>query len=1423
MIQHVGKEHAPAGTSDVHDCSRAKLASPPLTRTENARPRGQLLETVLFSMDQRQRQCFLDSASSDAVAYVNREAVWDEPLAIKLTRAAQTELGALFQTTEKPAASPNVQSTVGHADLLKAVKTELETGAVLSWTPTKASAEELQARGRPVTVSSRRFSIECRLYPGENAKGASLVAIHLQPPPGPEDKGKKEERKNRSSLKKLHVRGSWEVHSVDASDSAYIDVAALERIASEYTCGILSRGFRDPSCERLVTLEGLLKIWHIAYRYSFELRSAEDGQLILKIQGPREPVSKLEQLSVYPEDGGCDEPIAGSKKSSGWQWPITLKQVKPIAEAGTGMVRCTLAYPSNTAVPSSGYVIDGGVDSQLRKQREAIDYVRKNGQGRAIHVTRLATIVNRSDWLRLEPCSCPVNTLRLLDQHLTERQRQAVATAIATPDICLIHGAPGTGKTRVICEVIQQAAARDWKILLVAPTHVAVDNVIERIGESDDLNPVRCVSENRRSDLTEFTRKFTYQERFESLPAECRRKVEEDISQLTERRNLIDKAVGMLEGLPSLRARIDDLCARGAHLIEQLETLTEDVRREFNRALRDTQAAVKAAEKACSRSEQRLEMAKSSVEKAAQRVGQVGSESYSNEDLKRFEAAQAKVGATYERRLATVREEHDIIRQKVVTTENAIAESQADLDEARAILRELDSGTVPARIQTAIRRRVKKVSMEQDSIVEAKNHEVQQTKKAHQLQQAKVDQLERQLASIRAKQTDLTRIRVRPWWGRCWHATWWKSLFVDYEAVVTRHYTELNRAMESLSILDSRIKQAEASAEQAYKAKENAIESARSLELQKQREVYESRRVQLPEKLDRLSRQVTQEKSERQAAETSVKLAEGALNEARQAARQAARMHLRWDTAVQFKTARRGVRICQAERQSAQLALSQAQESIAQLESSIAEACEQRRVQLNSQAEEVGLALNEARQALDDTRTVVQGLLSRSLPETPVEVKVTIDQLRQEMPEIEARRTFLSDWRDYVVRASDKLGQRLASYTNLVCATTIGIASDEHFGGRKALEQRQFDLCIIDEAGKVTETEFLVAAIRAKKWVLLGDHKQLPPYYDSRLDAYFAKVNEINRDTGKPLYDTTPLRKSIFETLWEGIETGPGRRSLRANGRGVFLDVQRRMHPDIALFVSHMFYEEGYLSPADPDFAQSKQMHLSDFERAVTFIEVCPPKDSPGWEVNLKHSAYRKRLPISRDTGYANRKEAEQVVEVLKRLLLERAVQNEQEDLKRNQDHVPVIGIIAFYAGQVEWIRQLIRDNEEIQARRSAEPTTDREYMCRGGIRVAIDTVDGFQGKECPIIILSFTRSNRKKKIGFVDDPNRLNVAMSRARKKLILLGDTQTLVNRSKAADEAVREGGGPDCIRTEREFFVKLVEHIEDRGEFKKYFQTR
>ncbi len=123
----------------------------------------------------------------------------------------------------------------------------------------------------------------------------------------------------------------------------------------------------------------------------------------------------------------------------------------------------------------------------------------------------------------------------------------------------------------------------------------------------------------------------------------------------------------------------------------------------------------------------------------------------------------------------------------------------------------------------------------------------------------------------------------------------------------------------------------------------------------------------------------------------------------------------------------------------------------------------------------------------------------------------------------------------------------------------------------------------------------------------------------------------------------------------------------------------------------------------------------------------------------------------------SNPEEAQLVIRHLK-LLLQQYYQN-------NSKEVISVGIISPYKEQVQYITHKMEEDEEFK---------------NFPIRLAIKTVDGFQGQERDIIYISLVRSNDDKDIGFLNDFRRMNVALTRAKKKLVVIGDSATLSNHS-------------------------------------------
>lgn len=300
----------------------------------------------------------------------------------------------------------------------------------------------------------------------------------------------------------------------------------------------------------------------------------------------------------------------------------------------------------------------------------------------------------------------------------------------------------------------------------------------------------------------------------------------------------------------------------------------------------------------------------------------------------------------------------------------------------------------------------------------------------------------------------------------------------------------------------------------------------------------------------------------------------------------------------------------------------------------------------------------------------------------------------------------------------------LIASTQVIAGTCIGAV------GVKGILDIDFDLCIVDEASKATPTELLVPLSRSRRWILVGDPRQLPPFEDEALhnDQLLAK------------YDLHPedIRETLFDRLLQLLPEG-----CRAP-----LLVQHRMVPPIGNLVSECFYD-GALRSAEQALDSGLARVLA---RPAVWMTTCE---------------LHGRLETRNDFSYANQCEGR----VIARLL---------DGLNRQADASGARYSVALLSGYLAQIKLLRR---EIARRLDAWQAIDIEC----------NTVDAFQGREADIAIYSVTRSNTEGDIGFLRDIRRLNVALSRGRKYLVIVGDH--LFAKSATGENP----------------FAKVVDHIE------------
>ena len=264
-----------------------------------------------------------------------------------------------------------------------------------------------------------------------------------------------------------------------------------------------------------------------------------------------------------------------------------------------------------------------------------------------------------------------------------------------------------------------------------------------------------------------------------------------------------------------------------------------------------------------------------------------------------------------------------------------------------------------------------------------------------------------------------------------------------------------------------------------------------------------------------------------------------------------------------------------------------------------------------------------------------------------------------------------------------------------------------------------FDWVIVDEAGKATPPEILVPICLGRKVVLVGDHKQLPPVVDEAL----LKLQDKERMN----ISKEDLELSLFEYL---------ERSLSDDCKNI-LDEQYRMNPVIGDLISNLFYEGKLISKTSKE---EKTIPLKIYEsKPLVWLSTASKSD-------------RKEERIS--DSYRNTCEVKLIFEQL----LE--IDEELGELKLKKE----TAIIAGYRGQRDWLTRLYESS----------------YKARfHNMTIEINTVDAFQGRETDIVFYSIVRSNDDGNLGFLKDVRRLNVAFSRARELLVVVGDHQCAQRR--------------------------------------------
>ena len=325
-----------------------------------------------------------------------------------------------------------------------------------------------------------------------------------------------------------------------------------------------------------------------------------------------------------------------------------------------------------------------------------------------------------------------------------------------------------------------------------------------------------------------------------------------------------------------------------------------------------------------------------------------------------------------------------------------------------------------------------------------------------------------------------------------------------------------------------------------------------------------------------------------------------------------------------------------------------------------------------------------------------------------------------------------------------RINSELFGEARVIACTLVGSA-------HRLLEGMKFGTLFIDEAAQALEAACWIPMRRASRVILAGDHCQLPPTVKS--------IAALRAGLGKTLMERIAENKPEVVTL---------------------LKIQYRMNDEIMRFSSDWFYG-GKVESAP----QIKYRSVLDYDHPITWIDTSNeenqitiegedvPEDSASTSSSISAANQNSDLNfkeqfVGESFGRINKAEAELTLLTLAEYFTKIG---KQRVLSESID----VGIISPYRAQVQYLKKLIKKYEFFKPYRRL---------------ISVNTVDGFQGQERDVILISLVRSNDEGQIGFLKDLRRMNVAMTRARMKLIILGNKDTM---------------------TKHPFYKKLWEYVE------------
>lgn len=364
-----------------------------------------------------------------------------------------------------------------------------------------------------------------------------------------------------------------------------------------------------------------------------------------------------------------------------------------------------------------------------------------------------------------------------------------------------------------------------------------------------------------------------------------------------------------------------------------------------------------------------------------------------------------------------------------------------------------------------------------------------------------------------------------------------------------------------------------------------------------------------------------------------------------------------------------------------------------------------------------------------------------------VSISFTRESLKKEQERLPLFQSVQGKWLSLLKDANEhdlnEIRKLYVKHANVIGTTCVASARKDFIESYPV-----FDVVIIDEVSKATPPELLLPMLKGKKIILVGDHHQLPPLLGN--DTLEETLQEMADDSSDDFEGKAELKQLLKESLFERLF-----KNLPKSNK-TMLAIQYRMHENIMETISPFYEgESDRLQCGLPD-SNSARDHLLEtpaIKRENHLLWFDTPNEPPFFEERMKGGK-----------SLYNPSELKEIANLLQEL--DSAAREAKLSGRMASDEKKSIGVISFYGEQVKRLDRMLQQELHLP-----------------NLTIRTGTVDRFQGMEMDVILLSMVRNhnNDQDDIGFAKDYRRLNVALSRAKELLVLIGSAKMFTERTK------------------------------------------